>query len=555
MTVFLPDSSLKKTSSLMRRSWLLVLCSLWWAQTAPADSLQVQQQLSAYLTNAASSLGLNHPDSLSRFYADHGYQPVWIIQKQLTHSAHQLLQVLAHAEQHGLNPEDYQAETLLQQALQLNQTPSATAESIHRQVLLELLISDSLLQFARHLYAGRVSPRWELPAKTVALDTLLPALVSAEQPTQQLLAWAPRHRGYHALQKQLVILQTQTQWPNIDIGPTLRIGDQGKRVKQLRARMGLSAEPGLFTTELKQHIMAFQEQHGLNPDGAAGKNTLEVLNTPLTERIQQIKANMERWRWLPDVLGTRYIMVNIPEFNLRYVEHDQERLGMAVIVGQQKRATPLFAGNMTYLVFNPSWYVPRSIAVKDKLPKLIQDPGYLDRHNMQVFTGQGRDRRQVNPYAVPWHRFNEHSFPFRLVQNPGPGNALGKVKFMFPNRHNVYLHDTSQPHLFTKTTRTFSSGCIRVAQPKALAEVILSQPGEHIQALFAQQNKKTITLKAPIPVYLVYFTAWQDPNQQLHFTSDIYQHDAELIKALHIQKTNLPKLQMAHPEHTHSAAS
>jgi len=335
-------------------------------------------------------------------------------------------------------------------------------------------------------------------------------------------------------------------------GPSLRPGDTSPRIRNLRKRLvasgdlprssagdpskGANPDSLEFDPRLQQAVKHFQNRHGLEADGIVGKATLEALNVSVDRRIEQIRANLERWRWLPEDLGSRHIMVNIAGFDLVFVSNNEVLLQMPVIVGKTYRETPVFTGSMTYLVINPSWYVPSSIAIKDKLPILIKDPYYIERNHMTLYKGWGSDRMEIDPFSVNWKRVDPNKFPYRLVQKPGPKNALGKIKFMFPNPHNVYLHDTSEPSLFDRVNRTFSSGCIRVGKPFALANLVLENNSRMnpsaIQSAFEQTEQKTVTLLNPIPVHILYWTAWADADGVVQFRKDIYNRDDELIKKL-----------------------
>jgi murein L,D-transpeptidase YcbB/YkuD len=242
---------------------------------------------------------------------------------------------------------------------------------------------------------------------------------------------------------------------------------------------------------------------------------------------------MERWRWLPENLGERHILVNIPGFEMQVIEHGQPVLRSKVVVGREDRPTPVFTGSMNHLVISPYWYVPRTIAIKDKLPILRRNPYALQRQHIRVFNSAGRE---VNPGRINWYNVGKRNFNYRLRQDPGPNNALGTIKFMFPNQHSVYLHDTSAPELFEEAERAYSSGCIRIAKPMELAEYLLRDDPqwnrETISSAIRQGRQRTVMLDEEIPVHLLYWTVWQDDEGLLNFREDIYQHDQSLVQAL-----------------------
>jgi murein L,D-transpeptidase YcbB/YkuD len=292
----------------------------------------------------------------------------------------------------------------------------------------------------------------------------------------------------------------------------------------------------LFDIPLMTAVAHFQRRHGLKADGVVGRETLGALNIPIRHRIRQIELNLERWRWIPHDLGARHIRVNIADYNLQVVEAGKPVLKMNVVVGRDYRRTPVFSDTLQYLVFNPYWNVPFSIAVKDKLPLIQEDPSYLASHHIRVFAGWKPDAPQVDPATVDWSRLSRANFRYRLRQDPGPHNALGQIKFMFPNPFAVYLHDTSDKGLFSQDVRTFSSGCIRVADPINLAAYVLR--GQHpwskerIQATIESQRRKVVNLQHTLPIHLFYWTAWVAADGTLNFRNDIYQRDIPLDQAL-----------------------
>ena len=293
---------------------------------------------------------------------------------------------------------------------------------------------------------------------------------------------------------------------------------------------------GLFDEATESALIIFQKHQGLETDGIAGPKTIAALNVSPVERIQQIKLNLERWRWLPQSLGEKYIIVNIPDFRLDVIENEISRLHMRVVVGKSYRRTPVFSDHITYLVLNPRWEVPHNIAVKDKLPLIKKDPEYFKKIHMSVLKGWGSDAKKIDPATINWTALNERNFPYRLRQSPGPWNALGQIKFMFPNQFNVYLHGTPDQQLFLKESRSFSSGCIRLESPIDLAVYLLaSLPGMSktaIQQSIDQNREQTIRLSEPMTVHLLYWTAWVSDDNTMQFRPDIYGRDKLLAGAL-----------------------
>ncbi|MFC3226334.1 murein L,D-transpeptidase [Marinibaculum pumilum] len=292
----------------------------------------------------------------------------------------------------------------------------------------------------------------------------------------------------------------------------------------------------IYDNALVAAVLRFQRRHGLEPDGVVGPKTLAALNVPLADRIRQVELNLERWRWLPADLGRRYVLVNIAGYDYRLVEDGVEKLYGRTIVGRSYRSTPVFSDKIEYLVFNPKWTVPRRLAVEDKLPQIKEDPDFLRREGFSVYVGWGEDAQEIMPEFIDWHSLSKNNFPYRLVQSPGASNALGQVKFLFPNKYDVYLHDTPSRHLFKRANRAFSSGCIRVEHPLDLAEhLLMSEPGwdrARIDGALQLDRERWITLREPVPVHLLHWTTWRDPDGTLQFRDDLYGRDSRLAQAL-----------------------
>jgi murein L,D-transpeptidase YcbB/YkuD len=347
---------------------------------------------------------------------------------------------------------------------------------------------------------------------------LLPALESALAHYQQLAA--------------------QGGWPQVPVGPALHEGDMDERLPLLRERLvassdlPASASQGvLFDEILTEAVRRFQARHGLTADGVVGTKTLTELNVPISKRIRQLAASLERCQPLPSLLEPRHILVNIADFTLKLYEDGKLRLSMPVIVGKTYRQTPVFNGRISSLVLNPSWEVPHSIATKDLLPKIQKKPEYLGQAHFRVFRGW-KPGEEIDPAGIDWPNLSPSRFPYRLRQEPGPDNALGRVKFLFPNPYDVYLHDTPAQELFQKDARTFSSGCIRLARPLDLAVYLLQGTPlgsmEALTAALSREKTQSVAIPSPIPVHIAYMTAWVDREGVIQFRRDIYNRDPAL---------------------------
>lgn len=487
------------------------------------------------------------------FYIQRDYQSAWLnADGNPLPVADALLESLREADREGLRTTDYRPTALKERLIDLRRQD--TTLTIDQLTDFDLLFTDTFLTYGTHLLSGRLSPRkvdrdWTIPPRSRDLAAVLQEALTHGTVTESLRALKPLNKNYSQLREVRERYQNVEQaggWPILSDGPNLRQGDQGPRVRALRARLQASGDlaesrgaadkntPAVFDKAVTEAVRRFQRRHGLQETGVVGPLTRAALNVPVAERIRQVELNMERWRWLPDDFGPRYIVVNIPDFKMDVFENDQRVMESKVVVGRLERQTPIFTADMTYLVLSPRWHIPRSIAVRDKLPQLRRNPQALARQNIQIFNSAGQ---RVDPGAVDWSAVSARNFNYQLRQEPGPRNALGGVKFMFPNSHNVYLHDTPSRELFSRNQRTFSSGCIRISNPMELAEYLLNHDPKWSQDALkraaASGRERTVNLPAAVPVYLLYWTAWVDDEGLVHFRDDIYNRDQLMVKALY----------------------
>jgi murein L,D-transpeptidase YcbB/YkuD len=352
----------------------------------------------------------------------------------------------------------------------------------------------------------------------------------------------PQHPEYLALKAALAKLRTLPTEEQVRIpeGKTLKPGKSDERVPLLRARLQLAlaedTDPNVFDEALVEAVKSAQAGAGLNPDGFLGPRTLAALNgRSREEEIAAIVANLERWRWMPHDLGAFHVIVNVPEFVVRVVENGATVHETRVVVGKPKNRTPTFSNAISYLIVNPYWNVPTSIVSKEMLPEIQADPyGYFARQGYQVFARVGGRFRQVNPSYIDWYSINPRSVQIRQV--PGDDNALGRIKFMFPNQHSVYLHDTPSKRLFQREVRALSHGCVRVENPLDFADVLLARAApswnsERLQKLYGGPEQR-VNLDTPVPVHLAYFTISIDPDGTLRHFDDIYGYDTAMTDFL-----------------------
>ena len=508
-----------------------------------------------------------------KFYRERQFKLGWFKQHQLVPQAQTMLSVIAKAKDEGLDPKKYQVKDFPKLFASLEQARSDTAQRNALEKQIDVALSGTYFNWASDFYRGLANPRdnkdieWDVKHNKIKLHHALMAILKERESTYPYYEFAPLHPEYDYLKKALAGLRTRQAaggWPALPATTKLKPGDASPAVALLRQRL-LGAEtpnpvvadspasiatpvqtvsntaPGKISStsetygpDLVAAVKSFQLDAGLNPDGLVGGETLRELNVPVGDRIDQVILNMERWRWLPKRFEPDYLLVNIPEFKLHVVEKSKEVMNMRVIVGKALHETPVFSDKMEYVVLAPYWNVPFSIIDNELRDKLVADPHYLDKLDMEVVKGTGRKVVQVDPASIDWAGVTESNFKYTVRRRPGPQNDLGDAKFIFPNSQDIYLHDTPHDQLFAQTKRNFSHGCVRVEEPIKLATYLLrNKPGwdkETILDTIATRHEKYVALKEKLPVYLVYFTAWADPSGHVHFRDDIYGHDKTLAR-------------------------
>ena len=493
--------------------------------------LEKAQQFSDYNIDTTSLSSLHH----------HSTDYLWLENQQLKDKAYDALEFIASSSHHGLNPDDYHYD-LLQQV-----DPGISESDALR---FDLLLTDGLIKLIHDITVGRlnptvVDPEWSIPQAPFDAAEFLQLALSVNHFKACLNALIPTSNQYHQLIAAAARYQSYVNrgdWSKISETPVLRPGEFHQNIPAIRDRLAFeddglisitSNQSSHFDENLEQAVQQFQHRHSLKVDGIIGPATLRAMNVSATERLQQIKINLERLRWLPDDLGKRYIMVNLANYRLTAIENDKIKLDMRVIVGRKKRPTPSFASKMTHVVFNPYWNVPRKLARLDLLPRQQANPDYFDHYNIRIFNTKNGKKTEVDPDSIDWSAINRRHFPYTLRQDPGEKNALGRLKFMLPNQWAINLHDTPVKSLFNNTRRNFSSGCIRVEDPLALANFSLS--GIHNQqtilGAFSSNQNHTTKLKQPLSVYAIYSTVWLNGNE-LIFSPDSYLRDQKMAKYL-----------------------
>jgi murein L,D-transpeptidase YcbB/YkuD len=494
-----------------------------------ADAIRAVVETGAHPWLRRPLLGDLQPAARAVYEGD-DWKPIWLDDDEPTDEAKEVMAHLGAAAVWGLEPKDYDADRLAWEGERLQTKPRPTEEEAGH---FDVGLTVAVMRYAREAYLGRVDPRrlgFELNVPPKPLD--LPRVVedlAEDSPEERLDALDPPFPLFGRLVVALAEMRGVAERKDLPVIPAdlpkLREGDRHAAVPDMRRLLTMlgdlsddTAPPKdsrRYDATLAAGVRRFQQRHGRSDDAVIGKMTLQDLRVPPQHRVQQIELALERLRWLPAQFAERYIVVNMPEFRLRAFDAGNEspRLTMGVVVGSaaQGDETPILHANMRYVVFQPIWTVPDAIVREEIRPKLEKDPAYLEKQNM------------------------EYDSLGRIRQRPGPNNSLGLVKFIFPNPHQVYLHDTPSKDLFRRSRRDFSHGCIRVADPVALAEFVLDGDWDReriVEAMKKGPERNRVDLAAPIPVYLLYTTAVVDAEGRIFFYDDIYGHDARLAQAL-----------------------
>lgn len=507
-----------------------------------------------------------HADLMYKFYGDRDYQLAWFKNGKLVPQSEKFLETLNNSDAEGLDPQQYKVVNFEEMITRYNNLKSKDTARQQLQQEIDVALTASYFNYASDFYRGRFTPEdvkkvdWNVRNNKIKLDKALQTILKERESTFPYYEFGALHAGYAKLRDQLAnykALKEKGGWPKIELGTkkTLQKGDTADAVLAVRKRLNpeLNLDPNnpqgkLFDEQLEAQVKKFQSLHGLDTDGKVGGNTLRMMNVSVDERIDQIIINMERWRWIPKrmvpkKLDQKYVWVNIPEYKLYIYEdpnNDPEAdrqykkvMEMRVVVGKQMHSTPIFSDRMEYVVMAPFWNVPNSIVANEIKPSMLRNPNYLEGQNMEIVTKE-KNPKPVSASSIDWANVTEENFQYMVRQKPGPKNALGSIKFLFPNEYAVYLHDTPATSLFSQTDRNFSHGCVRVEKPMDLANYVLKDMPEwntnSINEAINGGEEKWVTLPKQMQVYLVYFTSWVDDEGNLHFRDDIYGHDKKLEK-------------------------
>ena len=480
---------------------------------------------------------------LPKIYNDSNYEIIWDDKK----NREDLIESLVRADDEGLLPNDYHLERINKI---LSKSKYRKLEELDA-ANLDMLLTDALMLYASHLVSGKVEQsqirsKWdvELNQRPKGIDSLVIVTLKKENIKWALRELKPQHYFYLLLKQDLKTFKAIADnggWPSIPAIDKLENGDNDERIPIIRKYLIINKDlilskvedETMFDDELEVAVKKFQERHNLTADGVIGKGTLEQMNVSVEDRIDQIRINLERARWTLHQTEEDFLMVNIAGFKVRRIKNRQEVFSSRVIVGQYHKSTPIFKGMMQYIILNPTWTLPYSIATSETLPKLKKDPGYLAAKHMIIMDRSGK---VLDPDKINFHDYSAGNFPFTVRQKAGPWNALGQVKFIFPNKNAIYLHDTPSKSLFNRQDRAFSHGCIRTEDKWDLLISLMDDPAvwnmDKINEILDSGETTRIDLPKPLPIYLLYWTTGVDRKGKVYFIKDVYKRDPAVLKAL-----------------------
>jgi len=477
---------------------------------------------------------------------------LWATTNGLTSNATALLKAIEQIDREGLEPEAFNYSGLkhlsesLDSDAQVKKTARAFEQAFH--------------QLVKTIGSGVVDPtlsqkEWDREAvetdTRISLDQLQRGISDLAHVIDTV---RPKHANYQGLINMLETLRSVDAADQlfVESDQPLEPGQQSQEILNLKRALVATGDletnktlTDSYDKELELAVQHFQERHGLPQTGIVDKNTLEQLNVPVADRIRQVEANLERWRWFPAKLEDTHILINIPEYRLRMTNNGEQLFAMDVVVGKPKHMTPVFSETLKHVEFAPTWTVPGSITVDELLPIEKRKPGYLLEEEIDFYVRGANGLRRVPRSNITAEAMDQRPFPYILRQRAGEKNVLGKVKFLFPNKHAVYMHDTQAKKLFGKARRAFSHGCIRLSNPDLMAYVVMQLDGyeqAEVNEYMALTNTTRVNLDQHIPVHLGYFSSWQDDQGRMHFREDIYDQDARLIQALERKKRNNSRL-------------
>lgn len=527
---------------------LLMLAACSGGPDLEAEPAELRAAIESLLSDADSTAVLmDERRAVAReAYAARDYAPIWI-DGGPTDRLRELVEALCSAGLEGLHPWEYDLAGARDALLAIEEAGEADPTAV---AALELRFTGLFLEYGTDLASGRHDPRrvekeWYIRTPSAVIDSMLSAALTAKSFEEMRAGLIPEQEEYRALAEALRryrSIDSAGGWPAVPAAEPVAVGERDLREPALRQRLAVTGDlpetgrsDSIYDAELAGAVARFQARHGLDVDSVLGEKTLAMLNVGAADRVRQIELNLERMRWLPRSLGDRYILVNIPNYYLHAYDRGRRVLDMKVVVGEEYgSATPVFSDSMTYVVFRPYWNIPESILAEEVLPAARADESYLARNNYEIVRSMD-DPEPVPLSDVEWSGPGDGDFPYLARQKPGQGNALGMLKFMFPNRFSIYLHDTPAGHLFEETERAYSHGCIRVEEPVELANFVLAGSPEWDESRIRRamapgaEDSRTVTIGEKVPVYILYLTAFAQDGQ-VHFRDDLYGMDARAME-------------------------
>lgn len=550
---------------------LFLLFSCGTERFSDKEKEAIEEQTASIIATAAHDPNLHLPffekyplgaelvQDFSAFYEGRDHAPAWLDFEGVFPQAEALIEGVKLAYLHGMDSSSYPIQEIraLQKALYVDSIDADSFPTLS--VQLDFALTATFMSYGSRMLSGVISPEksdllWVTYSRERDWAKYLEEALDKDDVIGAIEALAPSYVQYSLLKEKLAVYRELKENISDDFEASFSLAgkkDSLKMATSLKRRLNLLGDlpdramgqsSDGWDENLTDAIASFQERHGITNDGFLDAETLEALNVSVEDRIEQIVLNMERLRWLPESLGDQYLLINIPDYQLRVMKKGKVDLMMKVIVGKVMTKTPVFSDTMEYVVFSPTWTVPKSISVKEMLPKIKEDEDYFVRNNLVLYENWSSDAQEIDPGDVKWKKVDEKNFDFKIVERPGKGNALGSVKFMFPNSHAIYLHDTPAGYLFDQAERGFSHGCIRVEDPKVLSEYLLKENKEgwdsdKIASYMGLDTPTTVNLKQKLPIHIVYHSAWVDKDNRIHFLKDIYQQDKIQQKAIENKKT------------------
>ena len=542
-----------RAAAILLFSLFLIGCSKSPKPSDPA-ALEIRRLLASEsgvtkLAHVADSLF--SPDLLRLFYEKRDFDPVWSDGSGMRSSVDSLKVVVRLADREGFEPREYHIDAIDVLVGQMQSPGQEDVLAVRAE--LDVLLSEAFMLYACHMTEGKVDrdslrSRHSLGREKQRYAELLEATATSQNVGQTLRSLAPAHSWYRGLRELLGLFRSQIKsgmWSHVPSDSTIKPGETGKPIFALRSRLlalgDLLPRSGsahdVYDSTLVDAVRIFQKRHGYEPTGVADSATIAALNVPPQKRADQVKATMERWRWMPHTLGRKHAIINIPDFMLSVVEGERVVLTMKVVLGLPNWQTPVFSSALEQVLFNSPWMAPEDIVEKELINYMKADSNYLPSNNMSLWRKSGDSLVRIDPRAINWPEMTPEKIDFFLRQEGGPQNIMGQVKFLIPNKYNVYLHDTPYREDFPKNVRMFSHGCIRLEKPFDFAEYVLQQFPEwsraRIDTAIARRTEHSMRLRSTMPVHIVYSTVWKASDGSIQFRDDCYGLDRRLSEVMH----------------------